>query len=125
MSECPILVVDDDPSILSTVAAILDDEGYPVTTATNGAEALVAVENTHPSLILLDMRMPVLDGWGFVRALRERGVMLPVVVMTAAQDTRRWAEEVGAAGYIAKPFDLLDLLVTVENLYGPAGTMGA
>lgn len=116
MNESPILVVDDDPSILTTVCEILDLEGYPVETAANGAEALRAVERSRPSLVLLDMRMPVLDGWGFARALQERGVKLPILVMTAAQNARRWAEEIGADGHIAKPFDLPDLLDAVERL---------
>ncbi len=118
MKDCTILVVDDDPSILTVVADFLDMEGYPVATATNGAEALAVVESTSkpPCLVLLDMRMPVLDGWGFVRALQERSRALPVLVMTAAQDARRWADEVGAAGYVAKPFDLSDLLSAVEGV---------
>lgn len=118
MSERPILIVDDDPAILATVAEFLDMEGYAVATAQNGAEALDCVEHAAPALVLLDMRMPVLDGWGFTRELRQRGHTVPIVVMTAAQDTRRWAEEVGAAGYVAKPFDLIDLLTTVEGVYG-------
>jgi two-component system chemotaxis response regulator CheY len=116
--EQPLLVVDDDPSILATVAEILSSEDYVVETARNGAEALQAVERKRPWLVLLDMRMPVLDGWGFVRALAERQISLPVVVMTAAQDARAWAAEVGAAGYLAKPFDLNDLLDAVERLRG-------
>ena len=116
MSQSPILVVDDDPSILTTVCEILDLEGYPVETAANGAEALRAVERSRPSLVLLDMRMPVLDGWGFARALKERGLELPILVMTAAQNARRWAEEIGADGHLAKPFELPDLLDAVERL---------
>ena len=115
MTEAPILVVDDDPSIVSTVSEILDFEGYPVQTATNGVEALRAIERTEPSLILLDMRMPVMDGWGFASALRERGVSLPIIVMTAAENAERWAHEIEAAGYVAKPFDLLDLIAVVER----------
>jgi two-component system chemotaxis response regulator CheY len=119
VSAGPILVVDDDPSILAVVAQILDFEGYPVQTAADGAEALAAVDSQRPSLVLLDMRMPVLDGWGFAHALAVRGEQLPIVVMTAAQDARRWAEEIGAAGYLAKPFELPDLLGVVERL-GPS-----
>ena len=115
MGDSPILVVDDDPSILATVSEILEFEGYPVRTATNGAEALQVIEQEPPSLVLLDMRMPVLDGWGLARRLGERGVRLPIVVMTAAQDARRWAEEIGAAGYVPKPFELPELLDTVER----------
>jgi DNA-binding response OmpR family regulator len=112
----PILVVDDDPSIRDTVADALGDEGYDVRTANNGAEALSALEVGLPALVLLDMRMPVLDGWGFARALVERGISVPIVVMTAAQEARRWGAEINAAWVLPKPFDLLELLETVERL---------
>ncbi len=62
------------------------------------------------------MRMPVLDGWGFMRAVRERGLNLTVVVMTAAADARRWAREIDAQGVLAKPFELDDLLGAVVRL---------
>ena len=116
MTDAPILVVDDDPGILITVAELLDMEGYPVATATNGKEALGLIEQTEPALVLLDMRMPVLDGWGFAEVLRTQGRRLPILVMTAAQDARTWAKEIDAAGYVAKPFDLSDLLAAVERL---------
>jgi CheY-like chemotaxis protein len=112
----PILVVDDDPNILDVVSELLDMEGYPVATAANGAEALRMVEQQQPSLILLDMRMPVLDGWGFAKELKARGVQLPILVMTAAQNARMWAEEIGAQGYVAKPFEVPALLDAVEKL---------
>ena len=114
-----ILVIDDDPAILATVAEILQDEGYRVRMAGNGMEGLVALEQQLPALVLLDMRMPVLDGWGFVRTLHEHGLQVPFVVMTAAQDARRWAQEVGATGFLAKPFDLMELLAIVEQLTPP------
>ena len=115
MPERPILVVDDDPTILATVSEVLDMEGYDVVTATNGAEALVAVDRSVPSLVLLDMRMPVLDGWGFMRVVRERGLTLTVVVMTAAADARRWGREIGAEGVLAKPFDIDELVRAVQQ----------
>ena len=112
----PILVVDDDPNILDVVSELLDMEGYTVTTAANGAEALARLDETRPSLVLLDMRMPVLDGWGFARELKARGVQLPILVMTAAQNARLWAEEIGAQGYVSKPFEVPALLDAVERL---------
>jgi CheY-like chemotaxis protein len=115
MPDRPILVVDDDPAILATVSEALDLEGFPVVTATNGAEALDAIDRTPPSLVLLDMRMPVLDGWGFMREARERGLNLTVVVMTAAADARRWAREINAQGVLAKPFELDELVGAVER----------
>jgi|SRR5579864_1094020 len=121
MSKRPILVVDDDPTILATVAEALDLEGFPVVTATNGAEALEVLETEakHPLVVLLDMRMPVLDGWGFMRVVRERGLSLSVVVMTAAADARRWATEIGASGVLAKPFELDELIAAVQSYVSP------
>lgn len=115
----PILVVDDDPAILATIEEILDLEGYPVVTAGNGADALALVERVRPALVLLDMRMPVLDGWGFAREVRARGLDVPILVMTAAQNAQRWAAEIGADGYVAKPFDLFELLDAVGRLRRP------
>jgi two-component system chemotaxis response regulator CheY len=113
-----VLVVDDDPSILEMVAEILRAEGYAVRTAENGREALDRIEQDHPKLVLLDMRMPVLDGWQFMRELRARSIPVPVVVMTAAENSARWASEVGADGHLAKPFLLEDLLQAVERFGG-------
>jgi DNA-binding response OmpR family regulator len=111
----PILVVDDDPEILAMLRDFLESEGLAVRTAANGAEALDALDEVAPVLILLDMRMPVLDGWGFAEQVRERQLAYPIVVMTAAESARRWAEEIGATGYIAKPFDVSELLQTIER----------
>lgn len=111
----PILVVDDDPSILDTVQAILEGEGYSVVTATNGREALQVLERVTPFLMLLDMRMPVLDGWGVAAALRGSRHRFPVIVMTAAENAKRWADEIKADDHIAKPFDLSELLACVER----------
>ncbi len=115
MSDRPILVVDDDEAILETVVDALTFEGYAVETATNGAEALDAVARARPSLVLLDMRMPVMDGWGFAERVHQDGTDVCILVMTAAQDARRWAGEIGAQGYLAKPFDLGELLDAVER----------
>jgi len=111
-----ILVIDDDPSIRAVLNDLLIDEGYGVQMASNGAEGLRSIDQSLPALILLDMRMPVLDGWGFARMLRDRSLDIPIVVMTAAQDARRWAQEIGATGYVAKPFDLAELLDAVGRV---------
>jgi two-component system chemotaxis response regulator CheY len=106
----PILVVDDDPSIRALVVEVLTDDGYAVVEAGDGAEALALTGAAEPCLILLDMRMPVMDGWAFARAYREQTTdRAPVVVMTAARDARAWAAEIGADGVLPKPFDLVDL----------------
>jgi CheY-like chemotaxis protein len=111
----PILVVDDDAEILAMLRDFLEGEGLVVRTAANGAEALDMLAEVDPALILLDMRMPVLDGWGFAERFRERRLDCPIVVMTAAESARRWAEEIGATSYIAKPFDVNELLQTIER----------
>ena len=116
-----VLVVDDDTSILDTVSSILAGEGYDVVSASSGQEALDAVALKRPLLILLDMRMPVMDGWAVARALRGRGISVPIIVMTAAESAQRWADEVGAEGYLAKPFGLDELLATVERYRGSGG----
>jgi CheY-like chemotaxis protein len=119
MPELRILVVDDEPDIRATVSAMLESEGYDVVEATNGAEALLAIENKIPDLVLLDMRMPVLDGWGFAAELRRRGHGVPIVVMTAARDAARWASEIAASAFVAKPFGFDDLITAVEQARYP------
>lgn len=120
--ECPIVVVEDDPAILGLVIDLLEDEDYPILTVSNGRKAvemIVRLREAHlgsPPLILLDMQMPVLDGWGVARELRERGLLVPIIVMTAAQNAHAWADEIGAEGYLSKPFDLEDLLSEVRRV---------
>lgn len=112
----PILVVDDDPAIRALVVEALTDDGYPVVQAADGFEALALVGSADPCLVLLDMRMPVMDGWAFARAYREQGGRrAPVVVMTAARDAHAWAAEIGADGALPKPFDLTELVEVVER----------
>jgi two-component system chemotaxis response regulator CheY len=112
----PILIVEDDEVISQTLEFVLVEEGYAVVLAANGKEALTRVEVQPPRLILLDMKMPVMDGWAFAAAYRERpGPHAPILVMTAARDTRSRAAEIGADGFIAKPFDLDALLDLVRR----------
>lgn len=100
---------------------VLEFEGYRVEKATNGAEGLAVLERINPAVILLDMRMPILDGWEFARIVKERGLKVPILVMTAAQDAKRWAQEIDADGYVAKPFHLTDLIAAVERFLGSGG----
>lgn len=110
-----VLVVDDDPSIRTLVTRLLEDESYETRAAEDGRAALAIVEERTPELVLLDMRMPVMDGWEFARRLRESRGDVPVVVMTAARDAALWAHEIGARGHISKPFDLDDLIRVVRD----------
>ncbi len=111
-----ILVVDDNDDLRELLAMALGERGYRVALAENGSTALDAIVREKPALILLDMRMPVMDGWAFVREFRERySRSIPILVMTAAQDARLRTEEVGADAYLGKPFELEDLYRAVED----------
>ncbi|MEA2642574.1 MAG: hypothetical protein QOF51_3968 [Chloroflexota bacterium] len=119
MPERSILVVDDDPAILATIAEILELEGYDVLRAGDGAEALRALDACKancPALVVLDMRMPIVDGWAFAEELRQRGLATPILLMTAAPGAAEWVETIGAQGVLAKPFELNDLLDAVARL---------
>jgi len=116
MEDATILVVDDDPSIRDVVASLLQMEGYDVLTASNGLEALRVIERQMPDLVVLDMRMPVMDGWTFVEKLHQRGLDVPLLVLTATQDAHLWAEQVGAEDFLEKPFEITSLLESVERL---------
>jgi len=118
MPDCSVLVVDDDPLILQTVTEILTEEGYPVEQAHSALEAMRAVARAHPSLVLLDIRMPGLDGTQFARELRTHDTSIKIVVMTAAREAQHWAQEIGASDYIEKPFELEELLATVARACG-------
>jgi two-component system, chemotaxis family, chemotaxis protein CheY len=116
-----VLVVDDDPDIGEFVSLALSDEGYEVVTAPHGRAALTRVEERPPDLIVLDMRMPVMDGWEFARAYRERpGPHAPIIVFTAARDAAERAAAIEANGYLAKPFSLDELLDAVARHAQPA-----
>jgi two-component system chemotaxis response regulator CheY len=117
MERRPILVVDDDELIRTTVAYTLSEESYHVMTAPDGAAALDTVEQQAPALILLDMKMPIMDGWAFASAYRQQPEPhAPIVVMTAAADAAQRAAEVSADAYLSKPFDLDEVLKLVGRM---------
>jgi CheY-like chemotaxis protein len=116
-----VLVVDDDLDIRGVLMACMEMAGYRVDEAAHGAEALERVEHDSPDLILLDMKMPVMNGWEFVAALRQRfAAPPPIVVLTAAHDPEQRALDVGVEGWLGKPCELKDLIATVERVIGKA-----
>ena len=120
MTGAHILVVDDDPDMQDVMALALEAGDYRVCRASNGQEALERVAERAQDLILLDMRMPVMDGWAFAAELRQRyGHQIPIVVCTAAEDARRRGLEVGAVGCLSKPFELEEMLRLVESVLPP------
>jgi DNA-binding response OmpR family regulator len=115
-----ILIVDDDGVIRRLAEDFLGEEGFDVLgadTATAGLDALVTYQ---PDLVLLDLRMPGMDGQAFCAHMGPESRAIPVLVLSGANDVHRVAAEIGAAGAIRKPFDLDDLLGTVRRLI-PAG----
>jgi CheY-like chemotaxis protein len=111
-----ILVVEDDENIRELVDVILSGAGYEVVTAPDGAAALQVVGTTRPDLVLLDMRMPIMDGWEFARRYRARPEPpAPIVVLTAARDAAQRAAEIHADGFLGKPFDVESLLSLVSH----------
>ena len=118
-----ILVVDDEAPLRRVVASVLREEGYSVAEAGNGKEALDLLADTDANLVLLDMRMPVMDGWEFTESAKEQFPDVPILVMTAARDAEKWAREVGAVGFLSKPFDLDHMLEEVaEHIKRGKGT---
>ena len=116
-----VLVVDDDPDILQTLGLCLSREGYRVLMAANGREALDILDREHPSVILLDLMMPVMDGWQFVAELDHRGQRdVPLLILSADRSVQGHAQQLRASGHLAKPFDLDELLGKVQQLTGGA-----
>src|SRR6266496_5352447 len=114
----PILVVDDDPAIRQLLSEILQDEGYPVASAANGAEALTYLRHNlnQPCLVLLDLNMPVMSGWEFrVRQVQDPNIAaIPVVVISAMRSVELDIATLGIREYLAKPIDFDALLGTVQ-----------
>lgn len=115
-----VLVVDDDESHRTLVCDLLDEMGYRTRAAANGREALDVLEERLPLAVLLDLRMPVMSGWGLLEALKKlpRARGLPVIIISAYGF--EWeAELVGASGYVSKPVDLDRVRETVSRILGP------
>ena len=111
-----ILLVDDDESIRQVVSLFLTDEGYAIAQAGNGQAALDLLDEFRPDIILLDLRMPVMNGWEFMRTYRQLpGPHAPIIAFVAALRAEQERAEIGAIGLLAKPFDLEELLGAVEQ----------
>jgi CheY-like chemotaxis protein len=116
-----LLIVDDEAGIRESLEEFLCSEGFSVQTAANGSEALQLAREVLPTLILLDLNMPVLNGWGFLIECLEdpRLSKVPVLVMSASTELAS-AKAAGAAGIIRKPFQLSELLPAIERVLAAA-----
>jgi len=122
-----ILIVDDDPSIRDIVTDILEMSDYRVKTARNGAEALDDIRLDRPAAILLDLMMPVMDGWEFLRQYRRHayGSQAPVMIMSAARDASTVAGARGAHAFLSKPFEIEAILDIVGRVTRQATWLAA
>src|SRR5262249_49816030 len=102
-----ILVVDDDPDILEALTEILADEGFEVLAARHGEEALAHFATRPPDLVLLDLMMPVMDGWEFASRMRKNPdwASVPILVLSADRNGGGKAREMGAIGYLRRPLE--------------------
>jgi DNA-binding response OmpR family regulator len=119
--ETKILLVDDNPNVLSFVQPALEREGYRVITASDGSEALYQAEAAGPALIILDIEMPAPNGLEVCRQLRTRGDQTPVIFMTV-RDSMTDLElgfGLGANDYVTKPFDIRELVARVKARLPP------
>jgi DNA-binding response OmpR family regulator len=117
-----VLLVDDERAIRTICRVNLEGDGLAVNEATDGAEALEEVKRERPSLVLLDVMMPGVDGWSVAAQLAEDNETrdIPIVFLSAraAHEDRLHAQELGAVGYVVKPFDPLELSGVVREVLG-------
>jgi DNA-binding response OmpR family regulator len=122
-----ILAVDDQRHIARLVQYHLEQAGYEVELAYDGAEALEKVRSTHPDLVILDVMMPGLDGFEVLRRMKEdsRTEPIPVIMLTARSEADDALEgyDRGAQWYLGKPLDPAELLTFVNNVLGPFSTL--
>jgi CheY-like chemotaxis protein len=115
-----ILVIDDEKLIVEVTRVLLESNGYEVVSATDGREGFDTARAEEPDLILLDLMMPVLDGWGTLELIRdeESTRSIPVIIFTAKEmaSPSKLVKDRGASDYIAKPYEIEDLLNKVRDL---------
>ena len=110
-----ILVVEDDRNIADLLQMYLEKEGYAVTTAFDGGQGLAKFQSIKPDLVLLDVMMPVMDGWAVCKAIRETD-RTPIIMLTAKSETDDKVQGLrsGADDYITKPFEMKEVLARIE-----------
>ena len=118
-SQSSILVVDDEQTMLSLLEKILSQDGYHVYLATNGREALAVIEKQHVDIIITDVKMPELDGFGLLKIVKNEYPEISVIMMTGYGDTYTVKDALllGADEYITKPFRSHEISLVVERTY--------
>jgi CheY-like chemotaxis protein len=113
-----LLIVEDNPVVREELSLALRRRGYSVAIAANGRQALEQLrDSAFPDLILLDMLMPVMDGWQFLKELRQLAPRpsVPIIITTGSIVTRDWALDHGAVGFLKKPFSDDELVTEVQR----------
>jgi DNA-binding response OmpR family regulator len=113
-----VLIVEDDEPIAELIATALEGAGYSVQVAPDGAAALGALESAKPDALVVDINMPVMDGFSFLEAVRARKIDLPALMLTAqssSEDIRR-SMQLGASDFIGKPFEMRLFLRRFERM---------
>ena len=120
-----VLIAEDDKNIAELLQMYLEKEGYAVTIAQDGGQALTKFRAIQPDLVLLDVMMPVMDGWGVCRAIRGES-QTPIIMLTAKGETDDKVSglKAGADDYITKPFEMREVLARMEAVLHRSGTAG-
>jgi CheY-like chemotaxis protein len=115
-SDPVVLVVEDDESIRNVITDVLEDRGYRVIGASNGADALDRLDQTRPDVMVLDLLMPVMHGWDFMESYAEKtnGALIPIVVVSVNPALPRSFDRLGVHSVVRKPFDVDVLAESVE-----------
>ena len=121
-----VLLIEDDRNISELLRLYLEKEGYAVTTAPDGRQGFEAFKSDPPDLVLLDIMMPVMDGWETCRAIRAES-QVPIIMLTAKSETddKVLGLKTGADDYITKPFEMKEVLARMEAILRRAGTSRA
>lgn len=115
-----VLIVEDEPDMLLLLRLTLEDAGFDTCLAADGETALRRIDAERPDLVLLDLMLPVLDGWGVLAELATRSAGPPVVICSATDGRRERtrAAELGAAAFVSKPFEVDDLVRVLRETLG-------
>lgn len=122
MSKVKVLIVDDEPFNIEVLEQTLDGTGYQVVTASNGQEALAKIQGEQPDLVLLDLMMPVMDGFAVLTKVKEDPMLrdIPIIIVSAENDSKSVVKGIkqGAEDYLTKPVDTAQFLKKVKEFLG-------
>ena len=118
-----VLLTDDNPDMIELVALILSKSGYELMTAAGGEEAIKICLESLPDLVLMDLKMPDIDGFTAIKSLREKGFKNPIVVLTSSEseEDKKRAFDVGCDRYLLKSLEITDLEPTIDYCLQKSG----